>query len=264
MQHSRTLIRRPQRLVTMTLRRFIRSEATDDDAVQAVAEFQSNLQSITAESFLRTVNSISASNLRMQRWLRRENMDLNEQLRVASGGIYSAVLTYTNLTEDLRSRLETSSENLHIRSAIEIITATLTERSKALNLPNHEMSGTGRVQPILNALGAGAYDDHKINFVDAETAVIEALSPNGGVTHRDVRQVLGRLWVELSMHHRSGVSEVLTLNEGELMLPETISAMAVVLFARRLYFSDFDAEYRDSTGRVRGTVSRIRLYDSLI
>jgi hypothetical protein len=132
---------------------------------------------------------------------------------------------------------------------------SLTERNKVLNLPN-PARGSG-VQPVINAMVARGYNDPNVTFLDAETTVIAKLTAKGGVKHRDVRRALATLYGELSKHHHTGVSEALILREGEQMLPEAISAMSVILFARRLYASHFDAEYYDAAGKVQATLSKL-------
>ncbi|KAJ7764111.1 hypothetical protein DFH07DRAFT_770518 [Mycena maculata] len=251
--------RRPELPVILALRRFIRSEAADDATVQKVAEvFQATVQSLTT-SHERAQERLLASHKEAQQRLERQINALqkrlqntNDDLKTAAVTIGNNVTTHAHVTENLRSQLEMSRNNLHLRSAIEIIAASLTERNKGLNLPN-PAHGPG-VQPVIDAMVAGAYNDPNVTFLDAETAVIAKLS---GVKHRDVRRALATLYGELSKHHHTGVSETLTLREGEQTLPEAISAMSVILFARRLYASNFDAEYYNAAGKVQGTLSKL-------
>ncbi|KAJ6595148.1 hypothetical protein DFH09DRAFT_1136292 [Mycena vulgaris] len=265
----RTLTRRPELPIILALRRFIRSGAADDATVQKVAEvFQATVQGITTSheraqerltaAHKEALANTLASHKDAQQRLERQINALQKRLQTTNDDLKTAAVTIghnLNVTEHLRSQLEMSRDNLHLRSTIEIITATLTERNKGLNLPN-PARGSG-VQPILDAMVAGTYNDPNVTFLDAETTVIGKFTAKGGVKHRDVRRALVTLYGELSKHHHTGVSEALTLREGEQTLPEAISAMSVILFARRLYASNFDAEYYDAAGKVQGTLSQL-------
>ncbi|KAF8208770.1 hypothetical protein K438DRAFT_1961338 [Mycena galopus ATCC 62051] len=270
---ARTLTRRPELPVILTRRRFIRSEAADDTTVHKVAEvFQATLQGITtsherAQERLTAAHKEALANALAfhkdsQQRLERQNNALQKRLQATNDNLKKAAVTignnvtaHTHTTEHLRSLLEMSRNNLHLRSAMEIITTSLTERNKGLNLPN-PARGPG-VQPVIDAMVAGAYNDPNITFLDAETTVIARVTAKGGVKHHDVRRALASLYGELSKHHHTGVSEALTLREGEQTLSEAISAMSVILFARRLYASNFDAEYYDAAGKVQATVSKL-------
>lgn len=79
----------------------------------------------------------------------------------------------------------------------------------------------------------------------------------GGIKPQDLSHSLATLYGELSKHHHSGVSEALTLREGEQILSEAVGAMSIVLFVRRLYASDFDIIYYDQEGNVHITLSNL-------
>ncbi|KAJ7368538.1 hypothetical protein DFH08DRAFT_28202 [Mycena albidolilacea] len=131
-----------------------------------------------------------------------------------------------------------SRNNLHLRSALEIITTSLVERQKFLGRLNPAKGGG--VQPVINAIVMGDFNDPNVTFQDVQKAVVGALTAKGGVKVNDVGRALASLYGELSKHHHTGVSEALSLREGEQTLTEAIGAMSIILFARRLYASNFD------------------------
>ncbi|KAJ7762346.1 hypothetical protein DFH07DRAFT_771130 [Mycena maculata] len=159
-------------------------------------------------------------------------------------------------TETLRAKLEMACNNFHLRSAAsEIIAASLTGRQKGLNQPN-PAKGPG-VQPVVDAVAAGLFNDGNVTFQDAQNSVLRALTSKGGIKANNVHCALASMYGELSKHHHSGVSEALVLRKGEQTLEEAIGTMSVILFARRLYASDFDAVFYDSKGNPQATLSKL-------
>jgi hypothetical protein len=115
----------------------------------------------------------------------------------------------------------------------------------------------GGVQPVINAIAAGDFNDPNVTFQDVQKAVIGALTAKGDVKVNDIGCALASLYGELSKHHHTGVSEALSLREGEQTLTEAIGALSIILFARWLYASNFDAVYFDSMGNVKATLSSL-------
>ncbi|KAJ7457503.1 hypothetical protein FB451DRAFT_1564292 [Mycena latifolia] len=242
---ARTLTRRPQ---LPALRRHIESKAAAD--VNTFEQF--------AHTFQATVEGLTNSHERSLNAQRKDLTDqinaLQQQLRRAEVALNQSVMTNTHIQEDLRRKLEISRNNLHLRSAIEII-ATSLERHKGLKRRN-PAQGAG-VQPVINAVAAGGFNDPTVIFQDSQKAVVGALTAKGGIKPKEISRALASLYGELSKHRHTGVSQALTLREGEQTLSEAIGAMSIVLFARRLYASDFDVVYYDSDGNIQVTLSKL-------
>ncbi|KAJ7206075.1 hypothetical protein GGX14DRAFT_397339 [Mycena pura] len=149
---------------------------------------------------------------------------------------------FKHINETLRVQLEIAHNNLNMRSAVEIVTTTLKERS--LNLSDR----TSGVQPTINDIVAGRFDARGIRFQDAEGAVFARLTAQGGIQSQDVAHALKTLYHELSKTRHRGVSKILTVRDGEQPLAEAIAALSLILFARRLYGSSFNACFMDEAG----------------
>ncbi|KAF8209633.1 hypothetical protein K438DRAFT_2063075 [Mycena galopus ATCC 62051] len=245
---ARTLSRRPTFPTVHVLRRPLESKALDrvTDQFQAIIGSHERLLISQKEAFYAQVGALYAQ------------IDaLYDRLMKAQIALNQAVLENTRLTEDLRIKLQKSRNNFHMRSAVsEIIASSLTERQKALNHSN-PVRGAG-VQAVIDAVAAGGFDEAKVSFLDpvtfhaAQNAVVGALTgtAKSGIKVNDVTRALASLYEELSEHHQSGVSKTLDLHADGQTLAHAIAAMSVILFARRLYVSHFDATYRDANGRI--------------
>ncbi|KAJ7770429.1 hypothetical protein B0H16DRAFT_1515299 [Mycena metata] len=260
---TRTLACRPQ-LPPFGLPRSFASKATvstistDPAACSHRTTFASNDMTAfrnVAHVFQTTIEGLAASHERQINALQQRLQTSNDELKKAEIALIQNIITHTYINEGLRIKLERSHNNVHLRSAIEIITASLSERQKGLGRANPAKGGS--VQPVIDAIVLGDFNDPSVTFQDAQKAVLGALTAKGGIKVNDIGRALGSLYGELSKHHHTGVSEVLTLREGEQTLAEAIGAMSVILFARRLYASDFDAAYYDSTGKVQATLSAL-------
>ncbi|KAJ7834039.1 hypothetical protein B0H14DRAFT_2799653 [Mycena olivaceomarginata] len=162
---------------------------------------------------------------------------------------------FKNTNETLQAELERAKNNLTLRSAVEIITTTLTECQQTLNRRNR-VKDAG-VQPVIDAVVRGKFDDLTSTFHDAKATVIRKLTTHGGIKKHDVARALASLYGEISKHHHTGVSDVLTLRHGEQTVAETIASLNLILFARQLYSSKFDALYMDANGNVLVTLSKL-------
>ncbi|KAJ7904741.1 hypothetical protein B0H14DRAFT_2664197 [Mycena olivaceomarginata] len=240
---ARTLTHRPQFPVTHILRRSIESKASEDAFHQVALAFQA------------TVEGLTASHERQINYLQQRLQITNDELKNAEIALIRNVTTNTYVNEGLRTKLEMSRNNLHLRSTIEIITTSLVERQKFLGRSNPAQGGG--VQPVINAIAAGDFNDPNVTFQDVQKAVIGALTAKGGVKVNDIGRALASLYGGLSKHHHTGVSDALSLREGEQTLTEAIGALSIILFARRLYASNFDAVYFDSMGNVKATPSSL-------
>ncbi|KAJ7632055.1 hypothetical protein B0H17DRAFT_1339759 [Mycena rosella] len=202
-----------------------------------------------------TIEGLTTSHERQIKALQQRLQRANDELKKAEIVLNQNVTTNIHSNEGLRTKLEIGRNNLHMRSTIEIITASLTERHKSLNQQN-PAQGAG-VQPVINAVTAGGFNDPNVTFQDAQKAVVGALTAKGGIKPNDISRALASLYGELSKHHHTGVSEALTLREGGQTLSEAIGAMSVIIFARRLYASEFDAAYCDSESYIQTTLSKL-------
>ncbi|KAJ7683308.1 hypothetical protein B0H17DRAFT_1333307 [Mycena rosella] len=219
--------------------------------------FQDNVTAFqqVANVLQATIEGLTTSHERQINALQQRLKRANDELRKAEIALNQNVTTNIHINEGLRTKLEMGRNNLHIRSTIEIITASLTERPKSLNRPN-PAQGAG-VQPVINAVAAGGFNDPNVTFQDAQKAVVGALTAKGGIKPNDISCALASLYCELSKRHHTGFSEALTLREGEQTLSEAIGTMSVILFARRLYASEFDAVYCDSESNTQANLSKL-------
>ncbi|KAJ7666886.1 hypothetical protein DFH06DRAFT_1184959 [Mycena polygramma] len=145
--------------------------------------------------------------------------------------------------EALRAELEARKNNLNLRSAIEIIAASLVERQKALGLPN-PVRGPG-VQDVIDAAVAGGFDSAGITFAASQAKVINAFAAKGGIKPQDLKRAYARLYGELLKHHHTGVTKALKIKENEQTPTEVGACMAFVMYGRDLCQSRFDIVYYD-------------------
>ncbi|KAJ6621008.1 hypothetical protein B0H10DRAFT_1945645 [Mycena sp. CBHHK59/15] len=134
--------------------------------------------------------------------------------------------------------------NLNLQSAIEIISEVFWQKA-SLRAPKLLLAS--RVQPILDAIVGGSFDDH-VKYADAQAAVVAAVASQGGISVKAITQSLSKLYMELSKNHHSGVSDTIEICENEQTMAEAIAAMSILLYARRLYGSPLDAVLRDEDG----------------
>ncbi|KAJ7201062.1 hypothetical protein GGX14DRAFT_571635 [Mycena pura] len=153
-----------------------------------------------------------------------------------------------HVNEGLRVELERARNNLNLRTAIEIITTTLVQQHGYEKIPEF-VNGLG-VQPVIDAVVEGHFNNAGAKFNDAQATVTAGLMPHGGIEAYDIGSALSSLYSELSTHYHGGVSKVLTVRHGEQTLAEAIATMSIVLFARQQYASRFDAQYEDFTGKI--------------
>ncbi|KAJ7134686.1 hypothetical protein C8R44DRAFT_771138 [Mycena epipterygia] len=165
----------------------------------------------------------------------------------------AALANQANLRKisDLQTYVQKIQNNLHLRSALEIVAEVL--RLKANQQPRANLRLASGVQAVLNAIGKGSFDAPgtlaAVHYVDAQAAVIAAVAA-GGVKTKDIAEALGKLYGELSKHHyHGGVTEQIEIRDGEQTMAETVAAMSVLLFARRLFGCQLDAVYTDAAGK---------------
>ncbi|KAJ7301771.1 hypothetical protein DFH08DRAFT_1090090 [Mycena albidolilacea] len=139
---------------------------------------------------------------------------------------------FKNTNETLRAELERAKNNLTLRSAVEIITTTLTERQRMLS--RKSLVTIAGVQPVIDAVAQGQFDGSKSTFQDAQAAVIRKLTAHSGIKKQDVARALASLSSEISKHRHTGVSDVLTLRHREQTVAETVASMSHLVRASSL------------------------------
>jgi hypothetical protein len=95
-----------------------------------------------------------------------------------------------------------------------------------------------------------------VHYADAQAAVVAAVAAGGEVTAKNIVQALGKLYGELSKHHRGGTSKQIFIHHSEQTVAEAVAAMSVLLFARWLFGCQLDAVYTDGAGK-RTVVSQL-------
>ncbi|KAJ6499795.1 hypothetical protein DFH09DRAFT_1203648, partial [Mycena vulgaris] len=222
---ARTLTRCPQLPATHILRRPIESKAADD-----VTAFQQ-----VAHVFQATVEGLTTSHERSLDSQRRDLIEqinaLQERLKNAEIALIQNVTTNTYINEGLRTKLEMGRNNLHLRSAVEIITTLPCPKAQRPQSPEF---CPGSWRSACNQRRRGGWLQRPQRHIPRrpKKAVVGALTTKSGIKSNDIRRALASLYGELSKHHHTGVSDALTLREGEQTLSEAIGAMSVILFAR--------------------------------
>ncbi|KAJ7203598.1 hypothetical protein GGX14DRAFT_398758 [Mycena pura] len=145
---------------------------------------------------------------------------------------------------ELDTKIKLIENNLDLRTSMEVVAEVLRVRAKQLPKPLALPTG---VQPVLDAMVAGAFDTSQIHFDDAKKKIMAEVG--GTTTSLSVKRALDRMYGELSKHHHDGGGTTqLTVRAGEQTPPEAIAALSVLLFGRRLFHLSIDAEYLDLKG----------------
>ncbi|KAJ7834040.1 hypothetical protein B0H14DRAFT_2799657 [Mycena olivaceomarginata] len=226
--HANRLTRRHPFAAACVFCRLIVSNTTNDIQAQHVA---STFHWATVESLSQahrvTINDLSRAHTAMVR-------DLNSAHTRAMKELVDQIVTLQN------ERRETK--------------VALTENIGKITVSRVKDAG---VQPVINAVARGKFDDSTSTFQNAKATVIRKLTTHGRIKKHDVAHALASHYSEISKHHHTGVSDVLTLCHGEQTVAETIASLSLILFARRLYSSKFDALYTDANGNVPVTLSKL-------
>ncbi|KAF8217627.1 hypothetical protein K438DRAFT_5273 [Mycena galopus ATCC 62051] len=243
----RTLARPSQLRAPLGFRRCIQSEAAQGHAI-SLEILASTIKDLTAahqQHILVLLQDLTAA-----------HQDLKSAINEANRVRIDA-LRHVHVNEGLRIKLEKARNNLSLRSAIEMIRTTLQERHKILKLSN-PVQGSG-VQKVIDTIAVGGFNDGNVTFEDAKNTVVKELTARGGIKTPDVGRALGVLYAEISKHHHTGVTESLTVRQGEQTLAEAIAIMSIILFARRVYGSVLNAAYYDSNNKFQFTLSTLPL-----
>ncbi|KAJ6620217.1 hypothetical protein B0H10DRAFT_1946270 [Mycena sp. CBHHK59/15] len=141
----------------------------------------------------------------------------------------------------LKVQIAKIQNNLNPWSAIEIISEVFWQKA-CIQAPKLLLAGS--IQPILDAIVGRSFDDH-VKYADTQVAVVAAIALGGGIAAKAITQSLSKLYMELSKHHHSGVSDMIEIHENKQTMAEAIIAMSILLYTRQLYGSPLDAVLRD-------------------
>ncbi|KAJ6498901.1 hypothetical protein C8R45DRAFT_1093190 [Mycena sanguinolenta] len=159
--------------------------------------------------------------------------------------------------EDLHTVVKQSRNNLNLRSGMEIICEMLRLKAKSTD----PRLGPG-VQSVLDAVAAGSFDAQPagssgvVHYQTALSDVINAVGAKGGIQTKTVGYAHASLYHTLSKYDHGGVTRTIKVCQSEQTLEEAVAAMAVLLFARRLWGCQLDAEFTDSSGCIT-TISKL-------
>ncbi|KAJ7489484.1 hypothetical protein FB451DRAFT_1225051 [Mycena latifolia] len=165
----------------------------------------------------------------------------------------AALANQANLCKisDLLTDVQKLQNNLNLRSALEIVAEVL--RLKANQLPDANLRLAPGVQSVLDAIGKGSFDRPgalaAVHYADAQAAVVAAVASGGEVEAKNIAQALGTLYGELSKCHHGSVTRRIEIRHDEQTMAETVVAMSILLFARRLFGCQLDAVYTDAAGK---------------
>ncbi|KAJ7804088.1 hypothetical protein B0H13DRAFT_2296810 [Mycena leptocephala] len=165
-------------------------------------------------------------------------------------------MTFERDILELKTKLARLEGNLNLRTGIEIVSSTLKIRAGL----------GGGVQSVIDAIVTGKFDApapatpkglKSVTYTAARTAIVNKMSPSHYVEDQLVDKVSKELYHELSKHMHGSEGDPIEIREGDHTQTETIAAMSVFLFVRRLIPYSLDLRYTSTTGKLQFLISEL-------